>query len=453
MTNLMKRTISIILLLLTSIPIIAEDYKNKVALVIGNQSYHAHLCGFGTLETPKEDAKDMASALDSIGFNITLNKAILDANKDEMINAIKQFADDCENADLALFYYSGHGVFYKGENLLIPVDENFKRNDIRKASIELSYIADALKYLKCKKIIILDACRNAPDSIIPDIRVGQVAKDYDGVDVIYYATKQNKAAYQKVGGSTHSIYTDVWLKYLQKSPNEDLSNMFMWIIQDVTEATKNEKKGEQVPFQHGTLSGTLFNFPNTIDNSLQSQKLSSREIARNKRHSLTFASIGFRYPTSFELRIGETFYNWFADLSICTPFKKTSKIEVKNSLGLIIATQTYNMYDMKIRGGYMRNFNKWQFGGYIGYSWGLINGDNSELSAGGANMHSFIPGIQLEYTLTKNWALFTNIEGKLVFSKDPSVNYNEIKACCPDVREWTKPFGIGIGLRINFTKK
>ena len=129
----------------------------RIALVIGNAAYLNV-----PLKNPANDARDIAAALQKIGFTVTL---LVDADLGAMNRAIRDFGNAIKRQDaVALFYFSGHGVQYQGANYLIPA-----RADIQSAD-ELAYAAVNAEQVYAKmessgartNIIILDACRNNP---------------------------------------------------------------------------------------------------------------------------------------------------------------------------------------------------------------------------------------------------------------------------------------------------
>ena len=75
----------------------------RVALVIGNSAYQ-HTA---ELHNPKNDAADMASSLRRLGFEVLEGR---DLDKRGMERLIRQFGLKLSGADLALFFYAGHGV-------------------------------------------------------------------------------------------------------------------------------------------------------------------------------------------------------------------------------------------------------------------------------------------------------------------------------------------------------
>ena len=89
--------------------------ETRVALVIGNSAY----VNAAPLTNPVNDAKDVAGTLESLGFKVILGT---DLEKRAMELKIRDFVRALPGADVALFYYAGHGLQYSGQNFLVPVD-------------------------------------------------------------------------------------------------------------------------------------------------------------------------------------------------------------------------------------------------------------------------------------------------------------------------------------------
>src|SRR6195256_1085252 len=65
---------------------------------------------------------------------------------------------------IALVFYAGHGLQIDGENFLVPVDVDPKREaDIPLQAVRLNDILNTLTSVPSKmRIMLLDACRNNP---------------------------------------------------------------------------------------------------------------------------------------------------------------------------------------------------------------------------------------------------------------------------------------------------
>src|ERR1700729_3094578 len=89
--------------------------EKRVALVVGNANY----VNVPSLANPKNDARLMADTLRSLGFTLVGGGAQLDLSKSSFEDAVQQFSNELTGADVALFYYAGHGVQVRGNNYLV----------------------------------------------------------------------------------------------------------------------------------------------------------------------------------------------------------------------------------------------------------------------------------------------------------------------------------------------
>src|SRR5664279_4575625 len=88
----------------------------RVALVIGNSAYKS----VPALANPKNDAALVAATFKSAGFESVDFRP--DITKDQMRKALRDFADQARDSDIAIVYYAGHGIEVDGVNFVIPVD-------------------------------------------------------------------------------------------------------------------------------------------------------------------------------------------------------------------------------------------------------------------------------------------------------------------------------------------
>src|SRR5690348_6229985 len=87
-----------------------EPDAKRIALVIGNEAYPKW-----PLKNPVNDARSMDAAVRDAGFHSTL---LVNGTLRQVERAIDRFVGDIRPGDVALFYYSGHGVQLGGENYL-----------------------------------------------------------------------------------------------------------------------------------------------------------------------------------------------------------------------------------------------------------------------------------------------------------------------------------------------
>ena len=96
------------------------SYANKrVALVIGNGAYK----NVANLPNPPKDAEAIAALLRNVGFDVVQGT---DLTRTGMTDTLRKFAGEAENADVAVFFYAGHGLQLDGKNYLLPIDSNPK---------------------------------------------------------------------------------------------------------------------------------------------------------------------------------------------------------------------------------------------------------------------------------------------------------------------------------------
>jgi lysophospholipid acyltransferase (LPLAT)-like uncharacterized protein len=80
--------------------------QQKVALVIGNNKYARET----PLENPGRDARLIAAHLEKLGFKLVGGRAQIDLDKATTDGMVSLFGREAQNADVALFYFSGHGM-------------------------------------------------------------------------------------------------------------------------------------------------------------------------------------------------------------------------------------------------------------------------------------------------------------------------------------------------------
>ncbi|MDF7821816.1 caspase family protein [Runella sp. MFBS21] len=218
--------------------------QNRVALVIGNSAY-THGSQLNNL--PVNDAQDMANRLRELGFKVT---TVTNGTQNKLMDAFRQFSKSATEADVALFFYAGHGIEAEGINYLVPIDARLDAPaDARFESISLNMVLDEMKRFKTKiNLVYLDACRNNPfRSWNRDtgnrgfVQVGRLAQSTK----VYYATQPGDVAQN--GAGRNGMFTTALLRHLKKGVEiEDL-------MRQVTNEVNKNTNGNQLPFAAGTL--------------------------------------------------------------------------------------------------------------------------------------------------------------------------------------------------------
>ena len=107
-------------ILLLSVFVSPAWAEKRVALVIGNSAYQS----VPRLENPRNDALLVAETLRRLGFTLVGGAAQVELDKAGFDGVVQRFGNQLIGADVALFYYAGHGLQVRGTNYLVPVTAN-----------------------------------------------------------------------------------------------------------------------------------------------------------------------------------------------------------------------------------------------------------------------------------------------------------------------------------------
>jgi uncharacterized caspase-like protein len=223
----------------------------RIALVIGNGKYE----NAGVLANPISDADAIADLLTKAGFDSVDRRH--DLGVVEFKRAVREFVDRAASADVAVVYYSGHGLETGGSNYLIPVDAKLTSTlDMDDEAVSLDRILVAAGHVKKLSLIILDACRENPfHPAADDAKVTRgVSMGLAGVGptvadtLIAFAAKAGSVSYD--GDGRNSPFTTALLKYLTQ-PGLDIRLALGKVRDDVLRATNHR----QEPYVYGSLGG------------------------------------------------------------------------------------------------------------------------------------------------------------------------------------------------------
>jgi Caspase domain/Sel1 repeat len=227
-------------LLCAGMPSTAHAEK-RVALVIGNSAYQA----VSSLPNPAADARLMSDTLKSLGFFVVGGGARLDLDKAGFDAALRAFSTELVGADVALFYYAGHGVETHGLNYLVPVDAHPQDEaDVFMQMISTSGILDQLEKSGARiNLLLLDACRDNPfrDRGVRSTTGGLAQMPAPVGTLISFATQPRSVSLDGDGG--HSPYTSALAEAMQK-PGSGLFKTFNEVGLAVEKATG----GQQLPW-------------------------------------------------------------------------------------------------------------------------------------------------------------------------------------------------------------
>jgi hypothetical protein len=215
----------------------------RLALVIGNGAYR----NAPRLPNPSSDAQDVSAALKRTGFEVILG---IDLDKAAMDEAQIRFARAARDADVALFYYSGHAMQMNGINYLMPVDAKLTDEaDLRRMARVDDIVAD-LQQAKNLRILVLDSCRDNPlaeelKRSIGRTRALGIQRGLAKIDnpqgmIVSYATQAGRTA--EDGSGRNSPYTTAFLKNIEQP--EEIGTVFRRVGADVFAATRQTQLPE-----------------------------------------------------------------------------------------------------------------------------------------------------------------------------------------------------------------
>jgi uncharacterized caspase-like protein len=225
----------------------------RLALVIGQSAYRT----VPELPNAANDAKGMAELLGNAGFTVM---AAPNLAQNEMRQAISDFAGkvSASGADtVALVFYAGHGLQIDGENYLVPVDLDPKREaDIPLQGVRLNDLLNTLGALPTRaRIFMLDACRNNPFPALSGAGHGLAIVDTKaGAPGSFISYSTSPGAEAEDGSGADSPYTTAALT-VAKQPNVPIEEVFKRIRIAVAQSTD----GRQIPWESSSLT-TDFKF-------------------------------------------------------------------------------------------------------------------------------------------------------------------------------------------------
>jgi len=228
----------------------------RVAFVVGNGAYK----NVAQLPNPPIDAKAMAGVLRNVGFDVVEGTNL---TRDKMTERLLEFGKKAQGADVAVFFYAGHGIAIGGTNYLLPVDADIKSEmDVKLGSaINIDLTLDQTMSDAKVKLVFLDACRDNPfaakiksNSATRSVSVQSglaEMKSGEGT-LIAFATGPGQTALDGEVG-TNSPFTRALIAHIT-TPGVEIQQAMTEVRAQVNEETN---KG-QLPWGHTNLIGSVY---------------------------------------------------------------------------------------------------------------------------------------------------------------------------------------------------
>ena len=228
----------------------------RVAFVVGNGAYK-NVAG---LPNPAVDARSMAKLLRNVGFDVVEGSNL---TRGKMTEKLLDFGKKAEGADVALFFYAGHGIAVNGTNYLLPVDADLKSEmDVKLgAAINVDLTLEQTMSDAKVKLVFLDACRDNP--FAAKIRSAKATRSVSVASglaemksgegtLIAFATGPGQTALDGEAG-TNSPFTRALMANIA-SPGVEIQQAMTRVRAQVNEETSKN----QLPWGHTNLIGTVY---------------------------------------------------------------------------------------------------------------------------------------------------------------------------------------------------
>lgn len=260
---MMRRSISIVALLLLAAPLAAQGRGieaqtradaspiidgERVALVIGNGAYEST----APLRNPVNDARDLGSALEQLGFEVIRAE---NQSLNEMKRAVREFGTRLASGAVGLFFFAGHGLQVDGVNYLIPVDAVIRsEEEVEYEGLDVGFVLAQMEAAgNALNVVILDACRNNPfeRSFRSMAGAGLASVDAPTGTLIAYATAPGSVASD--GNGRNGLYTQEILRHIA-TPGLAVED----VMKRVRVGVVRQSEGRQVPWESTSLVGDFY---------------------------------------------------------------------------------------------------------------------------------------------------------------------------------------------------
>ncbi len=230
--------------------------QKRVALVMGNAQYQQE----AALRNPLNDASLLARTLKANPLKFDDVLTLNDGSRGQMLQQLARFSKLAQGADVAVLYYSGHGMINsKRQNHVLPVDmPRISANaDLDTDAVLKSYgiseteLIEAVEGAKVQ-VVVLDACRDNGFGGQKSGTKGLARRpDQSRNRLIAYATEEGYTA--EDGKGQNSTYAQSLARHLVRT-DLPLLTVFDEVANDVERQTANK----QSPTRSGNLRTNVY---------------------------------------------------------------------------------------------------------------------------------------------------------------------------------------------------
>ena len=268
MTGLLPRT-ALALAFVCATSAAQAPWDVRVALVIGNARY----ANAPALSNALNDAKAVATALRSLGFNVEM---VEDGSKLQMTAALEKIQQVLRNRQgLAMLYYAGHGVQVNWHNYMLPIEIRLTTQaELPAHALDVTDVVDVFKAAGTRmNIVVLDACRDNPFGSPGSVK-GLAPMDAPHGTLLAYATQPGNVAEdgdELVGNGPYAQFLTLELR----RPFARVEDVFKRVRFQVRKTTH----GRQIPWESTSLEEDF------VFNDGATQPVGSRELDQLAREA------------------------------------------------------------------------------------------------------------------------------------------------------------------------
>ena len=196
----------------------------------------------------------------NVGFDVVEGTNL---TRDKMTEKLLDFGKRADGADVALFFYAGHGIAVNGTNYLLPIDADLKSEmDVKLGgAINVDLTLDQTMADAKVKLVFLDACRDNPFAAkIRSARATRSVSVQSGLaemksgegTLIAFATGPGQTALDGETG-TNSPFTRALMANIA-APGVEIQQAMTQVRAQVNEETSKN----QLPWGHTNLTGSVY---------------------------------------------------------------------------------------------------------------------------------------------------------------------------------------------------
>jgi WD40 repeat protein len=250
----------------------------RAALIIANANYIS-----GKLNNPLNDAALIKDRLEQLNFSVKSYQDV--SNAREVLKIVHDFADSLDDDTIALFYYAGHGIQVRQNNLLVTTVARLTgESSLPSETFPLDAVVSLFESRAQTSLLFWDACRNNPLATRfyrgrSDIPVGAARVDgRSGNTFIVLSAAPGKVALD--GAGDNSPFAAALARHIM-TPDIEVQEMLTRVTGDVLQITK----GKQRPERSSQLSQAFYFNPQrsevkAYEEELKRQRAIYREAER-----------------------------------------------------------------------------------------------------------------------------------------------------------------------------